>query len=374
MANQRKLSPAISLAQLRENDTSFHDGQRIERITPGNYGTRPRAVSLAYSDTSDDRNSSIGMNSNLKHISAISMAYSDTDQQSSAGYLNQGPQFGGRRISSNSLALSDTTNRKSSFGGDSQQTRIVSGVSNLSTHRLIAENDPVQRAVNHLDQLWTPLSLRISTLVAISVLFAVFIVAMEILALFSRRNNGFPVPSIPPLWTYIPVALVFIQAAFWAQMEYRTKCLTPWRVLADGPSSASRSLLLDYISPWNIVSFLSSLASRHYGVSLAVFGSFVLKMLIISSTGLLAPESLMTVRNRSIELSTGFGSRAFNINAVTASDALMGIANTKGQFQQPGINGSWAYETLRPLDPSLGMWSKFRPQVSIQIVNYVQRL
>jgi hypothetical protein len=195
-------------------------------------------------------------------------------------------------------------------------------------------------------------------MVAISVLFAILIVAMEILALFSQQNNGFPVPSIPPLWTYIPVALVFILAALWAQMEFRIKSLMPWRVLAYGPSSASKSLLLDYISPWNIISLIGSLASRHYGVSLAVFGSFTLKLLVISSTGLLASESSMIVRNSSLELSTGFGRGAINLNVVTGNDALMGIANAGGQFQEPGINGSWAYQSFKPLDISRGRLSE----------------
>jgi hypothetical protein len=353
MANQRKLTPAISLAQLREDDVD-----RIERITSGNNGTRPRAVSLAFSDTSGDHTFSMGKDSDFKHVSTISMAYNDANRQSSFGHLDQGLPTRGRHMSSNSQSPSDTSARNSSFGGESQQSRIVSGVSNLSTNRLIVENDPAQLAINHVDRLWTPWSLRIPTLVAIAILLVISIVAMEILAMFSRRNDGFSVPSVPPFWTYIPVALVFIQAALWAQMDYRTKSLTPWQVLASGPSSASQSLLLDYISPWNTISFISSLASRHYGVSLTVFGSFILKLLIISSTGLLALESSMTVRNRSLELSTGFGRGTIDLNAVTANDALMGIANAGGQLQELGIDGSWAYQAFRQLDPSLGMWPK----------------
>jgi hypothetical protein len=368
MANPRKLEPAMSLAQIREGDISLQDPDRIESIPPtaspsGNDGARSRSVSVTFSNHS--RTSSMGKDSDFRHVSTSSMVYDDPNRQSSLGYsyFEKSNPTGRRHFSSvslgatslgaSSIAQSNET-RNSSIGKDSHDYRHASGASMLSTHQLITVDDPSQRAINHTNRLWTPRSLRVPTLVAVSVLFAIFIVSVEILALFSRRNNGYPMPSLPPLWTYIPVAIVFIQAAFWAQMEYRTKSLTPWRVLATGPSAASESLLLDYLSPWNIISFISSIASRHYAVSLAVLGSFILKLLIISTTGLLAPESSITVRNTSLEFATGFGRGAIDLSAVTANDALMGIANARGQFQEAGINGSWAYQSLKPLDPSLG--------------------
>jgi hypothetical protein len=403
MANQKRLTPAISLAQLRESDTSFlDDTDRIELIEHvGEDGTRPRAVSLAFSEDGE-RPSSMGKDSDFRHVS---MAYSDADRHSSLdpiqdsnqhssldpiqdsnqhssldptqdsnrhssldpirnsshersrtpspGYYEKGSTRS-RNFSSSSLSPSNVDTRKSSVGSESHNLRHTSNVSMHSTHHLIAEVGSGQRAINHVDRLWTPRSLQIPSLIGISFLFLVFIIAMEILALYSRRNHGFPVPSIPPLWTYIPVALVFIQAAVWAQMEYRIKSLTPWRVLARGPSTASDTLFLDYLSPWNIITLVSSLASRHYAVSLAVLGSFLLKLLIIAATGLLTPESSAVGRPTSVELLTGFGRGTINLNAITANDALMGIANMRGQFQEPGINGSWAYQTMKPFDPSLG--------------------
>jgi hypothetical protein len=368
MASPRTLQPAISLAQIREGDISLQDPDRIEFLPPrssltGNDGARSRSVSVTFSDHS--RTSSMGKDSDFRHVSGHSMFYGESSRQSSLGYSyfeksapdarrhQSSISLGARSLGAHSIAQSNDT-RKSSIGADSHDYRHASGASMISTHQLITVDDPSQRAINHTDRLWTPRSLRVPTLVAISVLFAIFIISVEILALFSRRNNGYPMPSLPPLWTYIPVAIVFIQAAFWAQMEYRTKSLAPWRVLATGPSSASQSLLLDYVSPWNITSFIGSVASRHYAVSLAVLGSLILKLLIICTTGLLAPESSITVRNTSLGLATGFGRGTIDLSTVTANDALMGIANDRGQFQEAGINGSWAYQSLKPLDPSRG--------------------
>ncbi|EOD51132.1 hypothetical protein UCRNP2_2087 [Neofusicoccum parvum UCRNP2] len=59
-------------------------------------------------------------------------------------------------------------------------------------------------------------------------------------------------------------------AAFWAQVEYRSKQMVPWVLMAQGPQTAWNSLLLDYIEPMNIISLYNSFLNRHWMVVAAI--------------------------------------------------------------------------------------------------------
>lgn len=178
---------------------------------------------------------------------------------------------------------------------------------------------------------------------------------MEILALYARRNNGLHAPNIPPLWAYIPTALFFIQAAIWAQMEYRTKSLAPWQQMATGPSSATRSLLVDYLSPLNLSTCVRSIQLKHHAVALAIFGSVILKLLIISAGALISPRSAAVTTDASLALLNAF-SGTLDTGAVTANNAFLGVASLRNTVLEPGIgvNGTWAYQSLAPLKDPVG--------------------
>jgi hypothetical protein len=192
-------------------------------------------------------------------------------------------------------------------------------------------------------------------LVAFSVIFLLFIIALEVLAFCSRREIGLgTVGSIPPVWSYVPVVIFFIQAALWAQLDTRTKQLTPWQVLAKGPSPASQSILLDYLSPWNVVSFIRSLKLGHYAVALTVFGSVLFKLLIIAAAALISPQSSSMSQDMQLSLANTFGTSTLDLKSITSKDALVGAANRAGLMLQPGINGSWAFQTLKPLESNVG--------------------
>ncbi|KAF2434530.1 hypothetical protein EJ08DRAFT_470203 [Tothia fuscella] len=301
--------------------------------------TRGRAISLALSDiTLQDRIRS----------RADSIAYSDATRDSSANWDN---------YCHVSLATDSTRNASSAsvqiHGGNGRYSKQ----SLLSTTRLIVDDEPEKRAINHVNKLWTPWSLRLPTLIAFSVLFLIFFIILEVLAALSRREHGLgTVSSIPPVWSYVPVVIFCIQAALWAQLEIRTKQLTPWNAMAKGPSPASQSILLDYLSPMNIMSFFRSLKKGHYAVALTIFGSILLKIMIISSAALIGPRSSsITQQNIPIGLETAFDAKAIDVKSVTAQDALVGAAIRAGLMLQPGINGSWAFQTLKSLNDSTGV-------------------
>lgn len=77
----------------------------------------------------------------------------------------------------------------------------------------------------------------------------------------------------------------------------------PWKAMAQGPQPASKSVLLDYVSPWNVLALVKSLRKRHYVVSVAILGSLLIKLTLVFSTGLFAPQ-LVTVEEPNILLVT----------------------------------------------------------------------
>lgn len=96
---------------------------------------------------------------------------------------------------------------------------------------------------------------------------------------------------------------------------------------------ATRSLLLDFVSPINVESFVRSLKTPGaYSVAVAVGGAVVLKVITILSTGLFVLQST-TVENdaRDIVASTRFG------NANTTSFKPSGV-DSRALSRVYGIN------------------------------------
>ena len=52
------------------------------------------------------------------------------------------------------------------------------------------------------------------------------------------------------------------------------------------PQTAENSLLLDYVSPWNVITMFTSFKATHFVVTITILGSLVIKVLTIASTGL----------------------------------------------------------------------------------------
>lgn len=68
----------------------------------------------------------------------------------------------------------------------------------------------------------------------------------------------------------------------------------PWKVLRKGPKPAKDTILLDYVSQWNVIALFKSIAARHAAVTLAILCSLLIKGLIVLSTGLLALQTTAT--------------------------------------------------------------------------------
>ncbi|PTB65127.1 hypothetical protein BBK36DRAFT_1122469 [Trichoderma citrinoviride] len=99
--------------------------------------------------------------------------------------------------------------------------------------------------------LWAPIWLSRVALVAFASTFLLMLLATALLYHFSEENSGLSVQEEANhyAWKYGPTAVLVVVGALWRQVDFANKILMPWEELRTGPSSADKTLLLDYISP-----------------------------------------------------------------------------------------------------------------------------
>ena len=158
---------------------------------------------------------------------------------------------------------------------------------------------------------WCPPYLRTSVLLAFVAGYSLLAALLAGLYSFSQKHQG--LTKHGERWHYIskygPTAgrfyLIFNEesvmllryvlvltlfAAIWSQVEYGTKQLVAWYAMSKGPKSPKQSVLLDYLSPWNVLVLPRAISSKHYTVALSISGSLLLKLLIVLSTGILVSQ------------------------------------------------------------------------------------
>lgn len=158
---------------------------------------------------------------------------------------------------------------------------------------------------------WKPFSLRRRTLLSLAGFLACLAAVLGVLADFSKRNNGVSSASANDyyLWTYAPTALFTLLTLFWAEIERRALQLQPWKSMRSKFQPASKSVLLDYISHWNVFSLIRAVKNRHSLAMLGIAGSLLLKIITALSTGLFVLQNVeVTHRNVEFEVLEQFGS------------------------------------------------------------------
>lgn len=147
-----------------------------------------------------------------------------------------------------------------------------------------------------------------------------------------------------PLLTCI---LVFtIVAAFWTKVDYHLKQLAPWRSLAAGQTSAEQSLLLDYISTWNVRVLFRAGKARQFDVSAGVAATLLLQLMIIFSTGLFALEPQI-MQQPGVAVTTNFNF-AYRPNvSVNSREFMTALAiQDYGLEYRHGTSEEFAYQTF----------------------------
>jgi hypothetical protein len=129
------------------------------------------------------------------------------------------------------------------------------------------------------------------------------------------------------------------------KVDYHTKQLAPWRRLAAGPASAERTVLLDYISNWNVKVLVFSIKAKHFDVFLVIAATLLLQLVIIFSTGLFALEArTMSLDHVPISTLFEFANPSANINSLPFMTAL---AIKQHNLDYPaGTTETFAYQTF----------------------------
>ncbi|KAF5000433.1 hypothetical protein FGRMN_1764 [Fusarium graminum] len=110
----------------------------------------------------------------------------------------------------------------------------------------------------------------------------------------SRKGLPLTLSSSSYSWTYGPTAVLIVLLSLWRRVDYYYKLREPWRQLQSRPSSADDSLLLDYITSFQIKSISQALKRRHYAVAATIAAFFLLKFIILISTTLFVVREINT--------------------------------------------------------------------------------
>jgi hypothetical protein len=108
---------------------------------------------------------------------------------------------------------------------------------------------------------------------ALFVFFLTFIacaIALIVLDRVVSSRNGLPltISTSSYSWTYGLTAIFIVILSLWRRVDYHFKAIQPWRELLAEPSPSSKSILLDYIIPFQVISITQALRHRHYAVAL----------------------------------------------------------------------------------------------------------
>lgn len=131
----------------------------------------------------------------------------------------------------------------------------------------------------------------------------------------------------------------------------------PWVLLKKKVTTASDTLLLDYVTLSQTEAFVKSLRQAHWPVVVAIVGSLLIKLLTVASTGLLVLQTA-EFHNPDCNL---FSSDEFVMNfqssEIGSSIVLATLALNNGTMDcPPGTTADMAFQTLKVPEFYLGQF------------------
>ncbi|KAK3367800.1 hypothetical protein B0H63DRAFT_405165 [Podospora didyma] len=214
------------------------------------------------------------------------------------------------------------------------------------------KQEGIQDKNSRTRKLWTPLFLRRPVLIAFALVFTSLIISIAVLFHFLTQDGHIlsADPKLHYLWVYGPTAVFVAISAAWVQVDYRAKQMPPWAAMAEGFQPARHSLLLDYIDPLNIVTLYKSIQNRHWTVTCAVAGTFLLQAAVVLSSGLFVSKQT-TIYNTDAQVivhDTFTGQFSGVIDQKPAANAY-GILSSNLTYPQ-GTYERYAFQAMRPRD------------------------
>ena len=200
-------------------------------------------------------------------------------------------------------------------------------------------------------QFWQPIWLKKLSLALMTVLLLVLIGALIAVCAGADRHGGYYISSSAEhyAWTYVPTVMMVILAAMWRQIDFHTKSLMPWKELSLGPLSPFETVLVDYISTFQVLSFFAAFKRLHRAVMVTIVAFFIAKALTIASTGLFIVQSATFTDRFSTSINSTFDSTALdpsilNVGSFPNSSVYTYSQNVvNGLGSQLGIASGYAY-------------------------------
>lgn len=149
--------------------------------------------------------------------------------------------------------------------------------------------------------------------------------------------------------------MLVLIAAVWRQVDYHAKEMLPWAELARGPVTAEKSLLLDYMSPFLVVSIWKAIRQRHWLILVTISGFLLIKAMTVISTGLLVLENVLVAdRAGHFQLDNVFDASTFAHGQDADSesaDIVYGVLAHQLNYP-PGTTATQAFETFQAMPNS----------------------
>lgn len=213
-----------------------------------------------------------------------------------------------------------------------------------------------------------PKVLQVSFLLAFAGVATILCILVGFLWQFSRGPERFQVDGVNHyVLTYGPTAVLIWLVAFWRQVDFHVKELTPWNELHNGRARASKSVLLDYVSVLEISAFYSALRNRHFPVIVSTLGFVLLKLATLSSTGLLLVDTYNLQKTTTTTLENKFVTPFIDDNNNTAIFDKSLLYTTYGVLARDlpkpfGLGEGVAYSTFTT-DPKLESFANLTVKV-----------
>jgi len=208
-------------------------------------------------------------------------------------------------------------------------------------------------------QYWQPTWLKKLSLALMTVLLLGLIAGLLAACAGADRDRGYRISSSAEhyAWTYVPTVIMVVLVALCRQIDFHVKSLMPWKELSLGPLSPFETVLVDYISDFQILSFLAAFKRLHRAVMVTILAFFIAKGLTIVSTGLFIVQSAAFTDRFPTTTNSRFDSAAldpsiFRPGAFPNSSVYIYAQHViNGLGSQLGIAQGYAY-VMPALDPS----------------------
>ncbi|EXJ94509.1 hypothetical protein A1O1_02905 [Capronia coronata CBS 617.96] len=237
-----------------------------------------------------------------------------------------------------------------------------------------------------IPEIWTPIWLTQGVLGLFALVFAGFLIGLVLLWHYDERNSGFKVAEGTShlAWSYAPTVIIVFVVAAWRMVDHHSKLAMPFDSLQNGPVKPSESLLVDYISKFQLVSLFEAFRNSHFAVLSTVTGFILLKVATVFATGLLvllpSPVTLAgtAVLARGFIADSSIPSSAFDASAMSASPVYAYYGTkAQGMSLENGVRFNLAYAVMTvnsssPLNDSAiisGEVDAFVPLMSCQTLD-----